>query len=104
MNAGKRTPGPWATGLANLTPIEAMRQDRKKLVAKMETLTAERAALREALESAAASLIQAGTDIRACAPLAAPQFRQDIMFDAQEATDKAASIHAALALVDGGEK
>ena len=37
-------------GLVNLTPIEAMRQDRKKIMAKLETLSAENARLREELE------------------------------------------------------
>ena len=36
-------------GLVNLTPIEAMRQDRKKIMAKLETLSAENAMLREAI-------------------------------------------------------
>ena len=40
-------------GLVNLTPIEAMRQDRKKIMAKLETLSAENAMLREALEEIA---------------------------------------------------
>ena len=40
-----RTPG-----LVTLTPIEAMRQDRKKIMAKLETLSAENARLREELE------------------------------------------------------
>ena len=42
-----RTPG--TTGLVTITPIEAMRQDRKRLMAKMDTLTADNARLREAL-------------------------------------------------------
>jgi hypothetical protein len=37
------------SGLVTLTPIEAMRQDRKKIMAKLETLSADNARLREAL-------------------------------------------------------
>ena len=84
MNAGKRTPGPWATGLANLTPIEAMRQDRKKLVAKMETLTAERATLREALLD-----VRAALDMYADGPAT------------QREMVASRIVNAALALVDG---
>ena len=38
-------------GLVNLTPIEAMRQDRKKIMAKLETLSADNAMLRGTLET-----------------------------------------------------
>ena len=96
MSAGKRTPGPRATGLVNLTPIEAMRQDRKKLVAKMKTLTSERDALREACRALIANVDKGDTQLTW-------SWEYITANNLQDGTSNIDAMRAALSLSDGAE-